>query len=98
MDYERIQKAGGSLIAVSTDQVYALKIFKLSLGNLPFELASDWMRKISLAYGVLNADQGIARRSVFVLDRQHNLRYQNTAFEAGNRTHYEAVFDALYGQ
>lgn len=86
------------MIAISTDQIYALKIFTLSLGNLPFELASDWMRQVSQAYGVLNDDRGTASRSVFLLDRQHILRYQNTAFEAGNRAHYEAVFDALADQ
>ncbi len=82
-------------MAVSCDQVYALKIFKLALGGLPFELASDWMRKTTQAYGVLDEAHGIARRSVFVLDRQHRLVYQNTAFEAGNRAHYDAVFQVL---
>ncbi|NMP22304.1 redoxin domain-containing protein [Sulfobacillus sp. DSM 109850] len=83
------------MVAVSSDQIFALNIFKLSLGNLPFELASDWMREVSQAYGVLNEKDGIARRSVFVLDQKHRLVYQNTAFEAGNRSHYEAVFDIL---
>ena len=86
------------MVAVSTDQVYALKIFKLALGGLPFELASDWMRKVSEAYGVLDVGGGFAKRSVFVLDASHRLMYQNTAFEAGNRAHYQAVLDALKGQ
>ncbi len=83
------------MVAVSTDQVYALKIFKQALGGLPFELASDWMRETARAYDVLNEEGGFARRSVFVLDRQHRLAYQNLAFEAGNRAHYEAVFEQL---
>lgn len=82
-------------MAISTDQPYALKIFQLSLGGLPFELGSDWMRTVSDAYAVLNVKDGIARRSVFVLDKRHQLAYQNTAFEAGNRAHYEAVFEVL---
>lgn len=84
-------------MAVSCDQIFSLKIFKLSLGGLPFELASDWMRTTTAAYGVLDEAHGIARRSVFVIDRTHRLAYQNTAFEAGNRAHYEAVFQALEG-
>lgn len=82
-------------MAVSTDQVFALKIFKQALGSLPFELASDWMRETSRAYGVLNEENGVARRSVFILDREHRLLYQNTAFEAGNRDHYAAVWESL---
>ena len=86
------------MVAVSTDQVYALKIFKQALGGLPFELASDWMRQISGAYGVLDTAGGYAKRSVFVLDVHHRLLYQNTAFESGNRAHYQAVLDVLKGQ
>lgn len=86
------------MVAVSTDQVYALKIFKQALGGLPFDLASDWMRNVSEAYGVLDAKGGFAKRSVFVLDTQHRLVYQNTAFEAGNRAHYQAVLDVLKAQ
>lgn len=80
---------------MSTDQVYALKIFQLALGGLPFELAADWMRETTRDYGVLNESAGIANRSVFVLQGDHQLVYQNTEFGAGNMNHYEAVFKTL---
>ena len=53
------------------------------------------MRSAAASYGVLQHDAGIARRSVFMLDRWHRVAYQNTAFEAGNRAHYAAVLEHL---
>lgn len=50
---------------------------------------------MAASYGVLQHDAGIARRSVFMLDRWHRVAYQNTAFEAGNRAHYAAVLEHL---
>ncbi len=53
------------------------------------------MRTVSQAYGVYDAKGGFAQRSVFVLDREHRLIFQNTAFKAGNREHYDEVLSAL---
>lgn len=96
-DFKKIQEAGAQIVAVSTDQTFAQRVFKASLGGLPYELAADWMREVSKAYGVLDEKGGYARRSTFVLDRDHRLAFQNLAFEAGNRTHYEAVLNVLEG-
>lgn len=98
MDHHRIAEAGGQFIAISTDQIFALKIFQRSVGGLPYVVGSDWMRRVSELYGVLDAERGTAQRSVFVLDGAHRLRYRNTQFEAGNREHYEAVFRVLAAQ
>lgn len=70
-------------------------MFKESLGGLPYQLGADWMREVSKAYGIYNADGGYAKRSVFVLDRDHRLVFQNVAFKAGNREHYDEVLDIL---
>lgn len=70
-------------------------MFKASLGGLPFELLADWMRTVTASFGVLREDKGTARRSVFVVDRDLRIVYHNTAFEAGNRAHYDAVLDQL---
>lgn len=96
-DFKKIQTAHASLIALSTDQTYAQRVFKESLGGLPYELGSDWMRTVAQAYGVYDAKGGFAQRSVFVLDREHRLIFQNTTFQAGNREHYDEVLNALVG-
>ncbi len=53
------------------------------------------MRTVSQAYEVYDTTGGFAQRSVFVLDREHRLIFQNTAFQAGNREHYEEVLNVL---
>ena len=53
------------------------------------------MRTVSQAYEVYDTKGGFAQRSVFILDREHRLIFQNTAFQAGNREHYEEVLSVL---
>lgn len=80
---------------MSTDQTYAQRVFKESLGGLPYELGSDWMREVSRKFGVLKEEGGYAARSVFIIDRTQKVIFENRAFEAGNRQHYEEVIAAL---
>lgn len=94
-DYKQIQDSGANIVAISTDQTFAQRVFKASLGGLPFELLSDWMRETARAYGVLDEKGGYAQRSTFVIDQNHHLLYQNLEFGAGNRSHYEAVLEVL---
>jgi peroxiredoxin (alkyl hydroperoxide reductase subunit C) len=92
---EAVQARGAEILAVSTDSVYTLGVFQAALGGLPFPLGSDWMRDVSRAYGVLIENQGIARRSVFVIDPDGRIVYENREFQAGNTAHYQAALAAL---
>jgi peroxiredoxin len=92
---DRIRERGAELLAVSVDSAYTLRVFAASLGGLPFQVGSDFMREASRAYGVLNEQGGYAARSVFVIDGQGQIVYENRAFGAGNPEHYEAALAAL---
>lgn len=92
---DRIQEAGAELLACSTDSVHTARVFAASLGTLPFPVASDWMREVSKAYGVLQSDRGYATRSVFVIDEQGRVIFENPAFSATNTQHYEETVAAL---
>ncbi|MHB1952604.1 MAG: redoxin domain-containing protein [Sulfobacillus sp.] len=94
-DHAKLEAVKAQIVAVSTDQTYAQRVFKASLGGLPYELLADWMRDTAQAYGVLDEKGGYARRSVFVLGTDHKLVYQNLEFAAGNRTHYDAVLESV---
>lgn len=92
---DRIQEAGADLLACSTDSVHTARVFSASLGTLPFPIASDWMRQASKDYGVLQPDRGYATRSVFIIDGQGRVIFENPAFSATNIQHYEQAVAAL---
>jgi peroxiredoxin len=94
-DYERIQAAGAEVLAVSVDHIYALNVFHASLGMLPYPLLSDWHKLTAKAYGVLDVNMGVAKRSVFVIDRDGVIRYRNLEFKAQEPGHYEETLKQL---
>lgn len=66
-----VTAAGGRVLGVSTDTVYALRTFADQLG-LGFDLLSDfWPHgEVARRYGVFDADLGCAVRGSFVLDAE----------------------------
>ena len=76
---ERVRAAGGQVIAVAVSSIFAQQAFGRHLG-VNFPLLSDWNRTVSPAYGVQydvwRGHQGVAKRSVFVIDRQGLIRYR----------------------
>jgi glutaredoxin-dependent peroxiredoxin len=75
----QVQAAGGQVIAIAVSSVFAQQAFARHLG-VGFPLLSDWNRTVSPAYGVQydvwRGHQGVAKRSVFVIDRQGIVRYR----------------------
>jgi peroxiredoxin len=69
------------VVGISVDSVYALKAFAQTY-NLPFPLLSDFNKKMTKAYGVLQDSwdgygyRGVAKRAVFMLDARGFLRYR----------------------
>ena len=61
------------------DSVFSHQAFATELGGLPFELIGDFERKMVTAYGVRRDDvegySGMAKRSVFVIDRKGIVRW-----------------------
>jgi alkyl hydroperoxide reductase subunit AhpC len=83
------------VLAISVDHIFALNVFNASLGMLPYPLVSDWHKTTAEAYGVLNTDDLVAKRSVFIIDKQGILRYQNLEFKALESRQYEEAMDQL---
>ena len=75
----QIRTAGGQVVAIAVSSVFAQQAFARQLG-LDFPLLSDWNRTVTPAYGVQydvwRGHQGVAKRSVFVIDRQGIIRYR----------------------
>lgn len=73
---ESLAATGTTLVAVSCDQLFALRVFADSL-ELPFPLLSDFWPHgaVARSYGVFDAERGCAVRGSFLVDRAGILRW-----------------------
>jgi peroxiredoxin len=76
---EPVTAAGGSIAAIAVTATFSQKRFANDLG-VSFPLLSDWNRDVSEAWGVAYSEwkghRGVAKRSVFVIDRDGTVRYR----------------------
>jgi peroxiredoxin len=73
-----IEAAGGSAVAIAVTATFSQQQFARDL-QLSYPLLSDWNREVSQAWGVAYTEwkghRGVAKRSVFVVDRAGVVRY-----------------------
>jgi glutaredoxin-dependent peroxiredoxin len=95
---EQVRAAGGQVIAVAVSSVFAQQAFARHLG-VSFPLLSDWNRTVAPAYGVQydvwRGHQGVAKRSVFVIDRQGIIRYRWVTDDALVLPDFDAAIGVL---
>jgi peroxiredoxin len=74
-----IRKLGAGVVAIAVTATFSQQAFAEALG-LDFPLLSDWDRTTCADYGVRYVEwkghAGLAKRSVFVIDRDHVVRYR----------------------
>lgn len=70
--FSAFQAAGVEVLGVSVDDVQSHQKFK-SEHNLNFKLLADTEKKVSTAYGVLNA-MGMSSRVTFLIDREGKIK------------------------
>ena len=74
-----IRALGADVLAVAVTATFSQQAFAESLG-VDFPLLSDWDREVCAAYGVQydvwKGHRGLAKRSVFVVDRDRVVRYR----------------------
>ena len=70
---------GASVAAVAVTATFSQMAFAKHLG-VPFPLLSDWSRETCTGYGVRyevwKEHDGLAKRSLFVIDRDGEIRYR----------------------
>jgi peroxiredoxin len=95
---ERLNGANAQVVGISVDTPFALKAF-YDHEKLTFTLLSDFNKQVIRDYGVFNEDmiglKGIAKRAVFVLDKEGVVRYQEVLEDARNEPDYQKVFDTV---
>jgi glutaredoxin-dependent peroxiredoxin len=96
----RFNELNAQVVGISVDSPFAGKGFA-SQNNLQFPLLSDYTRSTVQSYGiVLNdfaglAGYSVAKRSVFVLDKEGIVRYAWISDNPGVEPNYEEVVSAL---
>jgi glutaredoxin-dependent peroxiredoxin len=92
--------AKARVFGISVDSPFALKAFA-NAERLQFPLLSDFNKEAIRAYEVFNPDmiglKGIAKRAVFVIDREGTIRYKEVLDDARNEPNYEKLNGALAG-
>jgi peroxiredoxin len=90
--------ADAQVYGISVDTFFALKAFQNDQ-QLTFPLLSDFNKQVIRDYGVFNEDmiglKGIAKRAVFVIDKNGIVRYGEVLADARNEPDYERVFSEL---
>jgi peroxiredoxin len=76
---EQIRSLGADILAVAVSATFAQLAFAAELG-IDFPLLSDWERTTSADYGVQydvwRGHTGLAKRSIFLIDRDQVVRYR----------------------
>ncbi len=94
----RLNEAKAQVLGISVDTFFALKAFRAAEG-LHFPLLSDFNKQVIRDYGVFDEDmiglKGVAKRSVFVLDRDGIVRYREIHDDGREEPDYPKVFAAV---
>jgi peroxiredoxin len=89
---------GGRIAAIAVTATFSQMAFAKQLA-VPFPLLSDWGRETCGAYGVRydvwKEHDGLAKRSIFVIDREGIIRYRWVTDDALETPVIEDALEAL---
>jgi peroxiredoxin len=95
-----LNNAKAQVLGISTDTFFALKAWS-DAQRLNFPLLSDYNKDVIRKYGVVNPDmiglRDIAKRAVFVIDRNGVVKHREVLDDARNEPNYQKVKQALAG-
>jgi len=88
----------GRIAAIAVTATFSQMAFAKHLG-VPFPLLSDWGRETCAAYGVKydvwKEHDGLAKRSLFVIDREGTIRYRWMTDDALETPDIEEALEVL---
>jgi len=94
----QLNKANAQVYGISVDTFFSLKAFQ-DQQHYNFPLLSDFNKQVIRDYGVYNEDmiglKGIAKRAVFVIDKDGVVRHREVLDDARNEPDYGKVVSAL---
>jgi len=98
--FGNLRSAGAQLLGISVDSSFSLRAFAQTY-NLEFPLLSDFNKKVTKLYGVLQDPwggfgyKGVAKRAVMVVDRRGMLRYRWVTDVPSDEPPYAEVVKAV---
>ena len=94
----QLNAANAQVYGISVDTFFTLKAFH-DQQRYNFPLLSDFNKQAIRDYGVFNEDmiglKGIAKRAVFVIDKDGVVRHREVLEDARNEPNYDKVFQTL---
>jgi peroxiredoxin len=95
---DKLNRVKAQVYGISVDTFFSLKAFA-DQQHLTFPLLSDFNKQVIRDSGVYNDDmigmKGIAKRAVFVLDKDGVVRHREVLDDARNEPDYEKVYTAV---
>lgn len=93
-----LQNDSSELLAISCDAMYSLRVFA-DRDGLTFSLLSDFWPHgaVAQAYGVFNAELGIAERATYIIDHEGLIRWRvsNEIGQARDLSEYRKALATL---
>jgi len=94
----QLNAAHARVYGISVDTFFTLKAFQ-DQQHYNFPLLSDFNKQVIRDYGVYNEDmiglKGIAKRAVFVIDKEGVVRHREVLEDARNEPAYDKIFSTL---
>jgi glutaredoxin-dependent peroxiredoxin len=95
---DKLSRGNVQVYGISVDTFFALKAFHDHEG-LAFPLLSDFNKQTIRDYDVFNEDmiglKGVAKRAVFLIDRDGIVRHREVLDDARNEPDYQKLYDAV---
>jgi len=89
-----LSKLNAKLLAISGDYVFSHMAWAKA-EKLTFPLLQDHDHAVAKLYNSFNAQNGVDRRTVFLIDKDGIIRYKNMAFKPAAKEDYGALRAAL---
>ena len=95
-DLERFEGYDAQVLGISVDSVPCNVAWAKSLGNLSYDLLSDFHPKgaVAQAYGAYREADGISERALFIVDKEGKIAYKdihNIADQPDNEDLFEVL-------
>ena len=95
-DLERFEGYDAQVLGISVDSVPCNTAWAQSLGNLSYDLLSDFHPKgeVAKAYGAWRENDGISERALFIVDKEGKIAYKdihNIADQPDNEDLFEVL-------
>ncbi len=93
-DFKDLEKLNAELLAISGDYVFAHHAWAKEQ-NFPFRLLSDHLHAVAKLYDSYNDKYGFNKRTVFVIDKQGKIAYEDLEYSVADNDDFIRLKDAL---